>query len=94
MIGLMVVMLMSYSLVVSMVLVLLGVSPVLRSKYGTGKRDVSRMSLQEFNISYILLKDSHAYWPNAMVQVHFLGGQNVHRPIIFDIVNFCYKLMQ
>ena len=33
-------------------------------------------------------------WPNAMVQVHFLGGQNVHRPIIFDIVNFCYKLMQ
>ena len=61
MIGLMVVMLMSYSLVVSMVLVLLGGGPVLRSKYGTGKRDVSGMSLQEFNISYILLKDSHAY---------------------------------
>ena len=35
MIGLMAVMLMSYSLVVSMVLVLLGVGPVLRSRYGT-----------------------------------------------------------
>ena len=35
MIGLMAVMLMSYSLVVSMVLVLLGAGPVLRSKYGT-----------------------------------------------------------
>ena len=27
----------------------------------SGKRDVSGMSLQKFNISYILLKDSHAY---------------------------------
>ena len=27
----------------------------------SGKRDVSRVTLQEFNISYILLKDSHAY---------------------------------
>ena len=34
MIGLMVVMLMSYSRVVSVVLVLLGVGPVLRSRYG------------------------------------------------------------
>ena len=35
MIGLMVVMLMSYSHVVSVVLVLSGVGPVLRSRYGT-----------------------------------------------------------
>ena len=27
------------------------------------------------------------------VQVLFSGGQNVLRPIIFDIVNFCYKLI-
>ena len=27
----------------------------------SGKRDVSRVTLQKFNISYILLKDSHAY---------------------------------
>ena len=29
----------------------------------------------------------------ATVQVCFSGEQNVLRPIIFDIVNFCYKLI-
>ena len=27
------------------------------------------------------------------VCVRFAGGQNVHRLTIFDIVNFCYKLL-
>ena len=27
------------------------------------------------------------------VQVYFPGGQNINRPVIFDIVNFCYKLI-
>ena len=57
--GLMVIMLMFYSHVVSMVLSLLGVGPVLRSRYEiewqkvccitSGKSDVSRVKLQEFN---------------------------------------------
>ena len=39
-----------------------------------------------------------AYWlaqqpVTTKVRVPFLGRQNVRRPIIFDIVNFCYKLM-
>ena len=63
-VGLIMVMLMSYSNVVSVVLVLLGVGPVLsRWEFEwqkvcclvSGKYDVSRVTLQEFNISYWLL---------------------------------------
>ena len=30
---------------------------------------------------------------NKIVRVRFPGGQDTHRPIIFDIVNFCFKLV-
>ena len=70
MIGLMVVML-SYSRVVSLVLVPWGVGLILRNGYGiqgkevcciaSGKRNVNRVTLQEFNIRYKLLQGSHCY---------------------------------
>ena len=71
MIGLMVVMLISYSRAVSVVLVLLGVGPVLRRRYGVEwqkvccivsvKWDVSKVRHREFNISYRLMWDSQTY---------------------------------
>ena len=64
MIGLMVLMLMSYSRVLSALFILSGFGPVL-SRYGiewqkvcsivSVKRVVNRLAVQEFNISYILL---------------------------------------
>ena len=64
-------MLMSYSCAVSVVLALLGVDLVLRRRYVTdwqkvccidsGKWDVSRLTLQEFNVKHALMWDIKTY---------------------------------
>ena len=61
------------------------------------------VTLQKFNISYRFLQEGKAYrifiaqrlahqGARAKVRVPFSEGQNVHNFLIFDLVNFCYKL--